>query len=58
MAQCVCGTIEVTIIRILEPSIADFELKTDNIFYYCDYVTITYLIHCIIIGQQCSLEVR
>ena len=27
MAQCVCGTIEVTIIRILEPSIADFELK-------------------------------
>ena len=33
-------------------------VKTDNIFYYCDYVTITYLIHCIIIGQQCSLEVR
>ena len=28
--------------------------KTDNIFYYCDYVTTTHLIHCIIIGQQCS----
>lgn len=27
MAQCVYGTFEVIIIRILEPSIVDFELK-------------------------------